>query len=207
MGSPYGPRELVAVVPYTGATWKYGFNTTTKEAEQTALGQTDAIVNGDYIAGLVIGVNRPKPPRATRKGSATDTGSTYCGADAIATAKAAGWRVKVPLRRGGRSGAKSKTVYVTVGEIDADGQPVGPQFKYAWPMPLFLYNRIIAADRTALGIEDATASDTDLIFGADYPKPPRASFIATPTSGASNTLTTFVDPNKIDNLPSGWSAA
>lgn len=206
--SPYGTRDLVAVTPFGTATFKYGFRTNTLAADRTTLGQVAAVVNGDYIAGLVLGANSPKPATATKFKAASGSESSFCSAEAIDDARAAGWQVRIPPRKVAKPGTKyTKTVYVTVGALDGDGNPTGPQFKYGWRMPLFLFSSITPSDLTALGIKQATSGDTDIVFGANYPKPPRASLITTPASGAQSRKTTFVDPNKLDSLPAGWGSA
>lgn len=190
MGDRYGARTLVWVVPYTGSTVKYGFQTNADAATQTALGHT--AVPADYPAGLVIGANAPKPPRATRKRT-TGTDSSYCSAGAVTTARAAGWRVSPGKVRNGSSSARSKAVYVTV-----DGN------KIAWKMPLTTYNAI-GADRTALGILDATATMLDLVFGVRYPKLPRVGIFQAGGSDGGNQISTFCDPQSLDDLPAGWT--
>ena len=187
----YGNRDLVHVVPFTGSTIKYGFMTNVDAGTRTALGHT--AVTGAYPAGLVIGANAPKPARASKQ-SATGTESSFISATSITTARAAGWRVRPGKLRIGSSGLKSKTVYVTV-----DGN------KIAWKMPTRLYTRLGADDRTALGILDASSNDLDLVFGVSYPTIPRVGKTEFGTDG-TDTLTTFCDPDSLDNLPAGWAS-
>jgi hypothetical protein len=192
MASPYGTRTLVSVVPFTGSTIKYGFYTNADGGTQSALGHT--AITGAYPPGFVLGANAPKPPKAFRM-RASGSESSFCSADAVAAAKAAGWKVQPGRLRLGASSTRSKTVYVTV-----DGN------KIAWKMPQYSYSRITAGDRTALGIRDATSADLDLVFGVRFPKLPRVKFLAIPTTGAASSQSTFCDPDAIDNLPAGWVA-
>lgn len=190
MGDRYGQRTLVWVVPFTGSTIKYGFQTNADATTQSALGHT--AIAGAYPVGLVIGANAPKPPRATRT-RITGSDSSYCSAGSVTTARAAGWRVSAGKVRNGASSSRSKTVYVT-----ADGN------KIAWKMPLVTYNNI-GSDRTALGILDASSSDLDLVFGVSYPKLPRVGIFQASGTEGGNKISTFCDPEALDNLPAGWT--
>lgn len=190
MGDRYGARSLVWVVPFTGSTIKYGFQTNADSTTQTALGHT--AITGAYPTALVIGANAPKPPRASRTRT-TGTDTSYCSAGAVTTARAAGWRVSAGKVRNGTSSARSRTVYVTV-----EGN------KIAWKMPLVTYTNI-GADKTALGILDATASDLDLVFGVAYPKLPRVGIFKASGTDGGNKISTFCDPDALDSLPAGWT--
>lgn len=187
MADVYGTRALVWVVPFTGSDCKYGFRTNNTEA---VLGHT--AVTGAYPTGLVIGANAPRPPRATRQ-RATGTDSSFCSAAAVVAARAAGWKVSPGRIRAGGSSSRSKTVYVTY-----QGN------KLAWKMPNYLYSKMSAADRTGLGILDATSADKDLIFGVSYPKLPRVKTEIFNADGSSTSRSTFCDPAALDSLPTGW---
>jgi hypothetical protein len=186
----YGPRELVWVKPFTGATVKYGFLTNVDEAVNVILGHT--AVTAAYPVGLVIGANAPKPPRA-KKRFTTGVESSYCDAAAAALARADGWKISAGKIRLGSSGAKSKTVYV-----------VHETNKIAWKMPSYLYTKLTAADLTGLGIKTAVAADKDLIFGVRYPQLPRVTKF---DAAADSSYSTFCDPAKLESLPTGWVTA
>ncbi len=167
----------------------YGFKTNIDAADRATLGQT--AVDGAYPAGLVIGANAPKPPRASRI-RVTGTTSSYYDLGSAAAIRAAGWRTGSRGRIRTRNiSTRTRTVYVGLG-----------QTKYAWQMPLDAYARI-GGDREVLGVEDATANDNDLVFGASYPKPPRAALTVFGNDG-TDTFSTFIDPAAVDNLPEGW---
>jgi hypothetical protein len=186
----YGPRELVWVTPFTGSSIKYGFMTNVDESVNTILGHTS--VTGAYPAGLVIGANAPKPPRA-KKRFTTGVESSYCDAEAAPLARADGWKISPGRIRLGSSGSKSKTVYV-----------VHETNKIAWRMPSYLYAKLAAEDLTGLGIKVAAATDKDLIFGVRYPQLPRVTkFDAT----ADANYSTYCDPSKLQSLPAGWATA
>jgi hypothetical protein len=190
MSNRYDKRSLVWVMPYTGATVKYGFQTNMPLADGALLGHND--IEGTYPAGLVIGANQPKPPRATKL-KTTGSSSSYCGSNAVAAAKAQGWSVQPGRFKIGASSARSKCVKIVTGGIS-----------YAWNMPAETYANIPAAERTALGIADATNADEDLVFGASYPRMPRVFKIISSTGGGFNRVSTFCDQTKLDSLPTGW---
>jgi hypothetical protein len=182
----YDDRYKVSVVPFNGSTIRYGFLTNIDAADGVALGHQDA---NAAVNGLVFGSNSPKPARASRK-RATGTTSSFIDWNAVAAARTAGWSIgKASIRRGGTT-AKSRVVAVTFQGIT-----------YAWNMPLDTYNNIGAADRQTLGLRDTDTNDTDLVFGADSPKPPKALFDA-----GENSYSTYYDPTN-GSLPEGWSSA
>lgn len=192
MGNPYGTRQLVSVIPFTGSSLRYGFLT---NELRTVLGQATGLSeDGGYVTGLVIGANAPKPGRATKE-RATGVESSFYGFAARAAAIAAGWKLSPGRVRNGSSSARSKTVHI-----------VYQGNKIAWKMPQYLYSKLTDADRTALGIVPSAASDLDLVFGVRYPRLPRVAKILVPDgSEIGNRLTTFCDPSKLDNLPAGWA--
>jgi hypothetical protein len=71
-------------------------------------------------------------------------------------------------------------------------------------MPIHTYQKV-GADRAALGIEDAGDNDTDLVFGASFPKPSKVSKVEV-GADAVDVISTFVDPARLNNLPEGWSS-
>lgn len=182
----YDDRYKVSVVPFNGSTIRYGFLTNIDAADGVALGHQDA---NAAVNGLVFGANSPKPARASRK-RATGTTSSFIDWNSVAAARTAGWSIgKASIRRGGTT-AKSRVVAVTFQGIT-----------YAWNMPLDTYNNIGAGDRQTLGLRDTDTNDTDLVFGADSPKPPKAIFDA-----GENSYSTYYDPTN-GSLPEGWSSA
>jgi hypothetical protein len=209
----------VAVNPHARANFKYGFYTNTSATQRTVIGQEPAIVDGSYINGLVLGANSPKPAKMKAYTGATAAAdgqpaiaggwdSTFVSYDKIDDARAANWKMisRPKARRGGAS-KRSKVVYIRIGLTDPDtGEPSGPQIKYAWNMPLELYNAITSDDRAALGIRDATADDLDLVFGARHPNPPKAIYVAAGTESIT-TKSTMIDPDALNNLPTGWQPA
>ena len=185
----YESKRKVYVTPIQGLSLNYGFLTNVDPSVGSALGHTD--IGAAIPPATVFGANAPRPAKATRR-FADGVKTSYIDVGSITSARAAGWSVgRARVRRGGQS-ALAIVVYVSVQGI-----------KYAWHMPLRLYNRI-QADLPALGISVGTPSDTDLVFGASFPKPPRANKVELGTDG-EDSLSTFVDPTV--TLPNGWSAS
>ena len=192
MSNKYNKRTLVQVNPFAVSGILYGFPSGADASQKTALGQVDVDMSAPP-AGLVIGANAPKPGRASKK-FATTIASGFYDIAQVATLKAADWRiVSRPTIRRAKSQPLAKPVVITVGTV-----------KYAWNMPTETYTAIGAADRAALGINDADSNDKNLVWGANYPRLPRASTVV---AASGNILSTFVDPTKMDNLPAGWGGS
>ncbi|NES18338.1 MAG: hypothetical protein F6K41_05260 [Symploca sp. SIO3E6] len=168
----------------------------------------EAAPNGVYIPGLILGANCPKPPRAKKLVDGRWRTSYVSFEKLDAFLKGGGFKTKkeVTSRGRGNPGPRSRVVYVDLQGTDADGNAVGPTRKYAWTMALDLYNSISEEEKGKLGLETASGDDTDLIFGTYFPKPPHVTKIIVDPSGESyvSTRSTFVDPKKLDSLPTGW---
>lgn len=185
----------------------YGFRTNIASTSSTKLGHVSILnASGDYIRGVLLGINSPKPPRAKKFfGTGTKANeSSFIDKGAIDTARADGWTIAPaarPKRR--KSSAFSKAVYVEFKVADpTDAQATdGVTIKYAWSMRMATYNAI-AADRAALGIQDVTGDDV-VVVGSKF-KPPSVSK-TTVTNGKRTTVRTFCASNKLDSLPDGWS--
>ncbi|NJO58889.1 MAG: hypothetical protein HC836_11250 [Richelia sp. RM2_1_2] len=185
----YRSRDLVAVAIKVGAsTINYGFKTGLPTGDRAAFGQT--AVTTSLPAKFVFGANAPKPARASKR-TATGYNSSYAADDKLTSLRTAGWRTTRKKTRGITSGGLSRTVYVTIGGIN-----------YAWNLPS------AASEPTSLtqvGVKNATATDLDLIFGAEFPKPPRYS-IAVGTGETGGTYSTYIDPSKeTEAATAGWS--
>jgi hypothetical protein len=179
----YDPKRIVHVQPIQGLQIRYGFATNIDQAQSTQLGHT--ALTGAAPNGYVFGANSPKPARASRR-FATGTVTSYISSTVIQQARTQGWAVgKAKLRRASNT-AKSQTCLVTFRGI-----------KYAWQMPKETAQKI--GSLQALGIRLATAADTDLVFGANSPKPPRAT-----RRVGEDQISTFYDPST--TLPADWSA-
>lgn len=181
-----GSKRKVYVTPYQGTNLRYGFATNIDAAQSAQLGHTE--LNGPNPAGYIFGANSPKPARASRR-FATGIISSFIDVGSIVAARAAGWSVGRGKRRGASSTTRSKTVYVTIDGV-----------KYAWQLPAATEASI--GGLATLGIQVATNTDDDLVFGASTPKPDRAK--KTVINGAEvDIITTFFDPTV--TLPADWS--
>lgn len=183
----YDSKRIVYVTPFQGSPVRYGFGTNIDAAQSAQLGHT--ALSGQAPQGYVFGANSPKPARASRQ-LATGTVSSFINAGNVVAARNQGWSVgRAKLRRGSAT-TKTIAVYITINGV-----------KYAWLMPRDTRQRI-GGQLTSLGIRIATTQDTDLVFGANFPKPPRA--IRTIGTGqTADRISTFYDPS--NNLPEGWS--
>lgn len=91
----------------------YGFRTNIASASSTKLGHVAILNGGDYIRGVLLGVNSPKPPRAKKFfGTGTKANeSSFVDKDAIDAARTDGWTIS-PANRAKRrkSSADRKSV-------------------------------------------------------------------------------------------------
>jgi hypothetical protein len=126
-------------------------------------------------AGVFFGANSPKPAKASKEIAGGTVGS-YCSTDKIASLRDDEWTVtRKNSIRGVKTAGKTRTVYVDM--------PGG--YKYAWNI-----TSAEASLGTVLGFTAATGADaSSLIWGINYPKPPRA----TKKENGSST-STFVKP-------------
>ncbi|MCU0525164.1 MAG: hypothetical protein MUF72_10095 [Elainella sp. Prado103] len=185
----------VSVKASARSNFSYGFITQVDSDERTQLGHTPIV--GALAAGVMFGVNSPKPARAFKVRATGRTVSSFVDAGSRTSALAAGWRIsKRAKARGKGSGAFSKPVYV----LFETGSGVGAvNIKYAWNMPLDTYTAIGTA-RTGLGIRDIATTDDnfDLVFGG-YPKPTKAY----KRNADGTTISTFAGSDA--ELPAGWA--
>ena len=209
--SKYAKKELVYVPIKIATTTEgveaggvnYAFYTNIPTSQRTALGQVAITTPANPPLGTVLASNFPKPRRASRREALRYT-SSFCSAALLAQLKVAGWRIvkpritKPPLHIPAlRPNSFVQTVYVTFRGI-----------KYAWQLPKVTITNVTQAVIDELGIKLATPGDFDeLCFGANAPKPPKASRTVGEGSGASlisKTLSTFYDPSTT-TLPTGWT--
>jgi hypothetical protein len=174
----YSARELVYVKPSAAfSNLAYGFNTGLADGKRADFGQV-AVNLAALPAVFVVGANSPKPARVTVD-APMGTYTSFADYTKIATLKADGGRVKRGKSRAGSASASSKVVYVTIRGV-----------KYAW-------NFVAASgvDTAELGLIDADASNTDLVFGASFPKPARYK-----KKVAQGYFSSFVDPTAESGL-------
>ncbi|MBD2465779.1 hypothetical protein H6G89_32845 [Oscillatoria sp. FACHB-1407] len=185
----YDSRDEVYVNPFQGSGINYGFLTNVNSERRGVLGHT-AVDRSALPPAIVFGANAPKPGRASRKFADGHAASFYDIAQ-VAALRSAGWSLTRPFIRRARTSDLASTRFVTVGGI-----------KYAWQLNNTTATRI-GGDLAGLGVQTPTQNDRDLVFGASYPKPPRAVRI-TDTGSSQDSVSTFADPSRADSLPAGW---
>ena len=201
------PRNYGASFPawvplnYTGGQLKYAFKCRLqRDSVLPTLGVTKILTTPTDVTGFIFGANAPKPPRASKTFDTNPPGSesTFCSnaITILTNARADGWRITPgkPFRKP-ISTTRSKTVYVTLNGI-----------KYAWQ-----FSRIPASltgvDTSALGIQDASATESGLVFGASFPKPPKVKKEVNDTDDPTvDSFSTFCDPSRLDSAISAGYA-
>jgi len=184
----------VSVQVSSRSNFKYGFITRADSTTQTALGHD--VITGALSAGVMFGVNSPKPAVMKKIKSDGRSESSFVDQASRSSAAAAGWTlVKRAKARRASGGRFTKLVYV---KFPVGSGTTAVNVQYAWRMPLTLYTEL-AADRVALGIKDVSATEDafDLVYGSTQ-KPPRGY-----KQTATGVLSTFVDPDA--TLPAGWA--
>jgi hypothetical protein len=210
MGSQtkYGKKDLVYVPIKIATTTEgveaggvnYAFTTNIPSAARTALGHIAITTPQSPPLGTVLASSFPKPRRASKRETLRYT-SSFCSAALLTQLKIAGWRItkprvtKPPLHIAAlRPNSFIQTVYVTARGI-----------KYAWQLPKVTITNVTQGILDQLGVKLATPGDFDeLCFGANAPKPPKASVTIADGADASKTLSTFYDPSTT-TLPTGWT--
>lgn len=178
----------------------YAFYTNIPTAERTELGQVAITTPENPPLGTVLASNFPKPRRASKRDALRYT-SSFCSAALLRSLKIAGWRIikpritKPPLHIPAlRPNSFVQTVYVTLRGI-----------KYAWQLPRVTITNVTQEVINKLGIKLATPGDfNELCFGANAPKPPKASVTIADGDTNTKTLSTFYDPSTAE-LPTGWT--
>jgi len=194
-----GTPAFVVIKHGEGTNVKYGFKCRLqKEGNYLELGITKSpTIDAAFLQDFVLGCNSPKPNRATKR-ETTDTHgyeSSFISTANIADAKKKGWKIarsKVPQAPSNTT--LSHTCYVTLNGI-----------KYAWQAAKVPAGVTVAYDAIGVKIVAAGAKESGLIWGATFPKPPRAEIEIKIGESISN-FSTFADPAKFP-LPAGWYPA
>lgn len=211
----YGQRNLRAVsMPVGGVNAFYVFKTNVDASEVTDLGQVDAatLTAGGPAAPIFVGTGdngRPRPARLKKKREGiTSLVSAANMPTAIATRK---WQVVKRAVYQGRIAQKSAAFGTPIagGEAAKGSMLVVVStsgLNWAWRMPAQQFNKITAAEATALGI---TIPNTDLEFRgllvrADLPRPGRAFRMLSTTDNVMR-IETFVADSA--TLPAGWTGS
>lgn len=178
-------------VGIAGTPLKYGFNSRLRDALRNDFGQVE-ITGTTSIQNLIIGANIPKPSRASKR-FVTGYDSSYCDPSKIKSLRDDRYRITPGrgLGAGSAGTGLSKTFYVTINGI-----------KYAWN------SAVPSADQTGVNSSQVSANlasgDTDLVFGANFPKPPRLQIAV--GESKDHVFSSFADPSAVDNaLNAGWT--
>jgi hypothetical protein len=187
-------RTRVSVTPSTRSNFKYGFLSGADAGDQSTLGQNPVV--GALAAGVMFGVNSPKPAVMRKIKATGHSVSSFVDAGSKTTAAAADWKIVKPAKaRRGSGGRFTKLVYI---KFKVGAGTSGVNVQYAWRMPITTYTAV-GADLAALGIKDVSPTEDafDLVYGSST-KPPKASKLTT-----TGVVSTFVDPDA--TLPAGWT--
>lgn len=211
----YGPRNLRAVsMPLGGVNAFYVFKTNVDASEVTELGQVDAdtLLSGGSETPIFVGTagngGRPRPARLKKKKEGiTSLVSSANLATAIASRK---WQLVKRAIYQGRTAQKSTSFGTPIpGGNAAKGSILcvvnTSGLDWAWRMTAQQFNKITAAEATALGI---TIPNTDaefrrLLVKADLPRPARA-YRSIATADSVIRVETFVGDSA--TLPPEWSS-
>lgn len=193
-------REILTFVKVINPNLYYGWVTkdfaslsNLSAADITALGhQTAEAMQSAQGAICILGANRPKPPRATKRLNANPDAatqgkaSTFYGVGYEGTALAAGWKLGASLEVVNvKNSARSKTVAVKL----SDGG------YYAFSMNA----TDVTTYKDALGLIEPTAikatERSALFSGATRPKPPKVQ-----KSLGTSKFSSYCDPAKLDDL-------
>lgn len=185
-GSSLGERDPVFV---TIGAIKYGFQASRRSRQHRGtLGHT-AFTGQE---GVIFGANSPKPNRASLVDDSGASISSFIDPSKEEGAKKAGWTVTRSSKIRG-VGESPRTVAVFV------EMPGG--WNYAWRMGKTDFGDYAAI----LGIQKATGGTNNLVWGAQTPKPPKAS-----KRFGRSIRSTFVTPKRsvIDKaVGQGWAIA
>ena len=208
----YGARNLRAVLMAVGGVNAYyAFKTNVDASEVTDLGQVAAAtVLGATTTPVFVGTGdngRPRPARLKKKKEGiTSLVSTANIVTALATRK---WQIVKRAVYQGRVAQKS----TNFGAVIAGGEAAKGSIlavvstsglNWAWRMPAQQFNKISAAEATALkiSIPNTDAEFRKLLVRADLPRPGRA-FRTLATTDNILRIETFIGDGA--TLPAGWT--
>lgn len=178
MARNYNSRAWVYVEMANGI--KYAFPSRLKSTLREKLGQV-ATSTLTEVNGVVVGAQSPKPSRASKR-FATGTESSFCASASIPALRNDEWTINTSKTASFAINTSFAKAYkVTINGIKYAFQsadlPSGTAFPAGFTDPRDLVD----------------ANDTNLVWGADFPKPPRFSI----RSGA-NTISSYLDETKVD---------
>ena len=166
---------------------KYVFASKLKESLRSDFGQT-RVTKAFNVTGAILGANSPSPTKASKKFPDGYEGS-YCSNAQISALRKKRYRITRPKLRVPSASNLSKAVYVTINGV-----------KYAWQMSLPNAEQGSFEELSGpIGITpvDLSADNADLVWGASFPKPARATFVKTEANGdVIATFSSFCDDSK-----------
>lgn len=182
----YSVRTLVSVkINHQGTELNYGFNSGLKDSLRSDFGQLE--ITTALPKNFCFGANSPKPGRASKKTTTGIVGS-FCADEKRSALRKSGYSVTRKKVRGVQTDGLAPTYYVTIGGI-----------KYAWYLT-YMTGQVLPSDLiTAAGVKKAKADEQGLVFGADFPRPPRYAREVT-INGNPEKFTTFIDPEKASTI-------
>ncbi|WP_159785580.1 hypothetical protein [Sodalinema gerasimenkoae] len=198
----YGTRAISAVrLPnYTSF---YGFRTNITAAAKGVFGQTEILLGTPFPGTIIMGANRPRPPRGRILSSGI---SSYIDRDSYGSTE-----IQVIDRGIGQIVPRQSTKSIRVEASYYTAQ-------YAWDMPLWQHARI-QGDLAGLGVTPVTGTNNnDAYLGIDFAwtsaagtggarQPNRAQKVMEPAGDVTRfTVTkTFTSTPFTGTLPDGWT--
>jgi hypothetical protein len=183
MAKNYNPSAIVYVqIGPPIEALKYGFRSRLAEGQRELFGQK-AVTSGDF-EGFIFQSQAPRPGRA-KKVTLEGSTSGYYDYTQAAALRAEKYTLGFPHFRFASSPPHSTVRFMTINSV-----------KYAYYLPNGENN---PEGLNNLGSEIATPGAQDLVFGAAFPFPPRASTLI----GGGHTFSTFYAPS-VAEIPQGW---
>lgn len=183
------------------ANLKYVFNSKLRSTLYDNFGQLP--VDADFsVAGAILGANSPQPSRASKR-NAPPIGyeGSFCAEANIVALRRQGYRISRGKTRVPTLSALSNSVYVTINGV-----------KYAWQMSLPSAEQGSVGEivqQLGISVADPDADASDLVWGADFPKPARANIQRVDGNGnITASFSTFCDDAKVGDealVTAGWS--
>jgi hypothetical protein len=197
MARETNPTQLLRIdkALRTHPTVKWLFRSTLKDSLHNNFGAVAVAADFTDVTGLIFQANSPKPARASKRTTDPEIEGAYCAYDKTAELRSDKYSIKQPVNRLRMGTTLTDVLYVSINGL-----------KIAWrsPKPNAEQTAEIGSYKTLLGIEVATATDRDLVFGATFPRLPRV--MKTLADGSK--FSSYCDSTKVDDaLEAGWSLA
>lgn len=172
---------------------KWLFRSTLKDSLHNNFGAIEVTADFTDVTGLVFQANSPKPARASKRTTDPEIEGAYCAYDKTANLRSDKYSIQQPINRLRLGTTLTDILYCSVNGL-----------KIAWRSPKPNAEQIaeIGSYKTLLGIETATATDRDLIFGAAFPRLPKVQ----KTLADGSKFSSYCDTTKVDDaLAANWT--